>query len=366
MIGAGVVGAAVAWHLQCLGRHSVLMDPSLACAVPEESNERRLNGSTASLGVLMGHAFRRSSGRGWRLRQRSMALWPDWVAELNHPSTPVALETPLIQLAGSHEEAERMRELAGTRTQAGLHFLDEHALEPAPTPWPRVGHGALLSKRDGRVDPLHLLRALRRAFVAHGGELKATTVQHLERFDAGREGRWRVITAESDPLVVDAVVICSALGSTELLHPLGYDRPMEAVLGQVLELKRQDPHPSWNHWPAVLTCGGVNLIPHGDRQLWLGATVEPGTVPDSGLASAMKTLNNLAPLWLQSAEVVGQWHGLRARPQGRPAPLLEHLEPGLILASGHYRNGVLLAPASAEWVGQQLGSTTPDRTPRRR
>ena len=45
-----------------------------------------------------------------------------------------------------------------------------------------------------------------------------------------------------------------------------------------------------------------------------------------------------------------QWQGLRARPEGRPAPLLEALEPGLLLASGHYRNGVLLAPASAAWV----------------
>lgn len=357
MIGAGVVGTSVAWHLQCLGHHALLVDPSLASDVPEESSQRWLNGSTASLGVLMGHAFRRSSGRGWRLRQRSMALWPDWVAELNHPSTPLALETPLVQLAGSHEEAERMRELAGTRAQAGLLFLDDNALEPAPTPWPKVGHGALLSNRDGRVDPLHLLRALRRAFVAQGGELKPTTVGHLERSDAGREGRWRVITAESDPLVVDALVICSALGSSELLHPLGHDRPMEAVLGQVLELKQQDPQPSWEHWPAVLTCGGINLIPHSEGQLWLGATVEPGTVADSSLLESMKSLNNQAPLWLQDAEVIGQWHGLRARPQGRPAPLLEQLEPGLILASGHYRNGVLLAPASAEWVGQQIDAS---------
>ena len=357
MIGAGVVGTAVAWHLQCLGHQALLMDPSLASAVPEASSQRWLNGSTASLGVLMGHAFRRSSGRGWRLRQRSMALWPDWVAELNHPSTPLALETPLVQLAGSHEEAERMRELAAARTQAGLQFLDEQALEPAPTPWPRLGYGALLSNRDGRTDPLHLLRALRRAFLAQGGELKPITVQHLDRSDAGQEGRWRVITAKSDPLVVDAVVICSALGSSQLLEPLGHQRPMEAVLGQVLELKRQDHQLSWEHWPAVLTCAGINLIPHGDRHLWLGATVEPGTEANPALLPVMQSLNKQAPLWLQDAEVIGQWHGLRARPQGRPAPLLEQLEPGLILASGHYRNGVLLAPASAEWVGQQIAAS---------
>jgi len=52
--------------------------------------------------------------------------------------------------------------------------------------------------------------------------------------------------------------------------------------------------------------------------------------------------------------VLRQWQGLRARPLGRPAPLLEQLEPGLLLASGHYRNGVLLAPATAAWVAEQI------------
>ena len=64
----------------------------------------------------------------------------------------------------------------------------------------------------------------------------------------------------------------------------------------------------------------------------------------------MRSLNEQAPDWLREADVIEQWSGLRARPVDRPAPLLEVLEPGLILATGHYRNGVLLTPATAEWV----------------
>ena len=52
--------------------------------------------------------------------------------------------------------------------------------------------------------------------------------------------------------------------------------------------------------------------------------------------------------------MVRQWQGLRCRPVGRPAPVLEQLEPGLLLVSGHYRNGVLLAPASAAWARDQI------------
>ena len=76
---------------------------------------------------------------------------------------------------------------------------------------------------------------------------------------------------------------------------------------------------------------------------------------------ALRALGGDAPPWLQQAEEIGRWHGLRARPHGRPAPLLEVLEPGLILATGHYRNGVLLAPATAEWVCDQLDPSTSNK-----
>ena len=82
--------------------------------------------------------------------------------------------------------------------------------------------------------------------------------------------------------------------------------------------------------------------------------MEPGSEAAADPLSLMRHLNNTAPDWLRSASVIEHWSGLRARPEERPAPLLELLEPGLILASGHYRNGVLLTPATAEWVGTAL------------
>ena len=93
----------------------------------------------------MGHAFRRSSGRAWRLRQRSMALWPGWVERLNHPETPLQLQTPLIQLASSADEADRLRQLAASRPESGLQFVENDRLpEPSPTG---------LSRGTGRCAP---------------------------------------------------------------------------------------------------------------------------------------------------------------------------------------------------------------------
>ena len=113
MIGAGAVGAGTAWHLARQGHDVTLIDPSLDAPLQRSnSHDQALNGTAASLGVLMGNVFRRSSGRAWRLRQRSMELWPQWVERLNHPESPLRLDTPLIQLASSPLESERMQSLA--------------------------------------------------------------------------------------------------------------------------------------------------------------------------------------------------------------------------------------------------------------
>ena len=305
----------------------------------------------------MGHAFRRSGGRAWRLRQRSMALWPSWCERLNHPETPLELQTPLIQLASHADEAARLRQLAASRPESGLQFVENDRLPQAKPDWPQPGYGAMRSEHDGRVDPLPLLKALRRRLAIAGVDQLTNCVESLERLSSGRHG-WQIHSQDGHSRKVDFVVICTALGSQGLLQPLGHDRPMDAVLGQVLDLAIDRTPSAWASWPAVLTCAGINLIRHSGNRLWLGATLEPGDTLDPSAVELMRSLEGLAPEWLQEAKLIGQWHGLRARPRDRPAPLLETLEPGLLLASGHYRNGVLLTPATAEWIEEQIDNST--------
>ena len=362
MIGAGAVGAGTAWHLARQGHNVTLIDPSVDAPIQRSNgHQQALNGTAASLGVLMGNVFRRSSGRAWRLRQRSMELWPQWVEKLHHPDTPLQLDSPLIQLASSPLELERMQSLAKQRRELGLESFSSESTEALETsdqiPLPNPGHGGLRSQNDGRIDPLALQRALRRSLKAEKVALLPARVTTLHRPNPGDRNLWRLELSTGHNTHCDVVVICTALDSSLLLQPLGHEFPMEAVLGQVLDLQVSASAKAWDHWPAVLVCNGINLIRHGDNGLWLGATLEQGEEPSAEEPSIMRRLDGLAPSWLQQAEVVNQWHGLRARPSGRPAPLLEVLEPGLILASGHYRNGVLLAPATADWVGQQMVNT---------
>jgi len=298
----------------------------------------------------MGHVFRRSSGRGWRLRRRSMELWPQWIEALQAHQPDLKLHTGLLQIAEDQRAAERMASLAAQRVDRGLQMVANSDLA---TVWPTARHGGLHSRHDGRVDPLLLQLALRQALAGQSTELNATAVVRLER----NGNCWRVHRADGDSSVHNLVVLCTALNSDVLLEPLGQARPMTPVLGQALSLELTTGPTTWSNWPSVLVDQGFNLIPTAPGRLLLGATVEPGDRASEDPLSLMRNLNERAPEWLRSATVVGHWSGLRARPVDRPAPLLEEVEPGLLLASGHYRNGVLLAPGTAEWVAAAVEQT---------
>ena len=342
----------MAWHLARKGHRITLIDPGLEEPVERTSGDGNpLTGTVASLGVLMGNVFRRSSGRGWRLRQRSMALWPAWVSALQRQEPNLTLETPLLQLADGDETLGRMRQLAEARSARGVSLLERHELQSI---WPGITHGGLLSERDGRINPLLLLKALRKALANLPVTGVTAAVETISRTGQGQGSGWQLVCHDGRCLHQDAVVICAALNSPALLQPLGHPRPMQPVLGQALKLKITSGPTDWMSWPAVLVHRGYNLIPDGHGHLLLGATVEPGERSMPEPLQLMRDLEHSAPEWLRNARVLDHWSGLRARPVERPAPLLERLEPGLLLATGHYRNGVLLTPATAEWVEQNL------------
>ena len=280
-----------------------------------------------------------------------MALWPTWVSALQRQEPNLTLETPLLQLADGDETLGRMRQLAEARSARGVSLLERHELQSI---WPGITHGGLLSERDGRINPLLLLKALRKAMANLPVTGVTAAVETISRTGHGQGSGWQLVCHDGRCLHQDAVVICAALNSPALLQPLGHPRPMQPVLGQALKLKITSGPADWMSWPAVLVHRGYNLIPDGHGHLLLGATVEPGERSMPEPLQLMRDLEHSAPEWLRNARVLDHWSGLRARPVERPAPLLERLEPGLLLATGHYRNGVLLTPATAEWVEQNL------------
>jgi glycine/D-amino acid oxidase-like deaminating enzyme len=379
VLGAGLVGLASAWLLQRRGHRVLLLDPCLGDGRTDADPADPLpplSGSRAALGVLMAQVFHRSSGRGWRLRQRSLELWADWRRQLEARGRPIAARSGLLLLAADPEERERQQRLALERRRNGLplEIWEPDRLAALKPQLPAGAYGGLHSPADGQLDPLQALDALHSDATAAGLSSLATAVEAIERSSGGLG--WRVVLADGQRLEAEWLLLAAGASASALLarldQGLAADWPIEPVLGQALELElpegvgRQLAVDGDGGWPGVVVWKGINLVPRpdlpGGRRLWLGATLEPGQTANPEALQAMVNLNGSAPDWLRQARVCRHWQGLRARPVGRPAPLLESLAPGLLLAGGHYRNGVLLAPATAEWVLQQVEGQ-PDQRP---
>ena len=363
VVGAGVIGVLAAWRLALAGHAVTLVDPALAPRRegPDPANApARLSGSQAALGVLMARVFHRSSGRAWRLRQRSHTLWTEWLAELERRGHHLPRRHGLLLLAASPEDLERQAQIAADRARLGIPMqrLAPEELADLHPALPGAPLGGLLSPEDGQIDPGPLLQALLQEARAAGAATVADAAVAVERTPgAGPGHRWRLRLSGGSHLQADWLVVSLGLASADLLATLGHPLLLEPVLGQALELELP-ADPAWT-WPGVVVGRGVNLVPRPDlaatgRRLWLGATLEPGAAASPQALSELRTLGGEAPPWLQEAAVVRSWQGLRVRPVGQPAPVLTEPEPGLLVASGHYRNGVLLAPATAEWLVERL------------
>ncbi len=302
----------------------------------------------------MANVSRKSRGRAWELRQRSMQLWPSWIEKLSTQENPLSISTPLIQLARSKEEANAMKELAIERNILGIEFLP-----PRSTNWlqdwlPTPYLGGLISHNDGRINPLSLQKCLYSALLKRNVKIINQSVISLKRCSSNIDKQWVLKLQDGKTISQDYIVICAAMGSNLLLNPLGHDCAIEPVLGQAIKVQLNIYNNDFSKWPAVLINQGINMIPDGDKQMIIGATLEPGTKPNIDSLTKMKGLNGEQPEWLKRSTIIDQWYGIRCRPIQQPAPVHEQLEQGLILASGHYRNGILLAPVSAEWVGNQI------------
>ena len=351
VIGSGIAGISTAFQLGKKGYKVNLIDPIVNSEV---NNLNPRNGTQASLGVLMGNIYKRSKGRAFLLRNKSMNLWNKWLTQINYSDSEYLFKKPLIKLADSEKEYQSMINLIENKKEYGIELLDKNSLDFWNSIFDKKLIGGLISHKDGRLDPIKTIKSLMQSLDQIKINKIDKSVKNINRNNNIFKKRWNINLENNQSMDQDFIIICSALSTQKLLEPLGHEILLEPILGQVIELELKNKTEDWKSWPGVLNFQSKNFIHLDSNHLVIGATVEKGIQPNKRCKEEMLNINNTFHKWISNAKICREWSGIRAKPLNEPSPLLKSIEPGLLINTGHYRNGLLLAPACAEWVSDEI------------
>lgn len=355
IIGAGVVGGAIAYELSRIPQLNItLLDRHGAAS-----------GATgAALGVLMGVMSMKKKGRAWALRHTSMKRYETLIPELEDiTKIHIPYTKGILKLLFPEDNLVKWEQLSEIRRYQGyqLEIWPPAQVEKSLS-YINTNNiiGAVYSPGDGQVNPTILTQTLIAGAQINGADCQFDV--NVDNIILNSDKIKLETTAES--LNVDWLVISAGLGSTPLTASLKETIAIGPVLGQGLELKLEQ---GLGDGQPVISGDDVHIIPLPEGSYWVGATVEfpqekGEVVPDPEMLAEVKRKAIAVCPSLAHGTMVRTWWGLRPRPQGRFAPIIEKL-PGydrVLLATGHYRNGILLAPATAIAIRNLLLSETKD------
>jgi glycine oxidase len=363
VIGGGVIGLSIAWRAAQQGMSVVVADPQ-----PGE-------GAThAAAGMLTPIAEAAYAEREiFALGQESLRRYPDFISELEEATGLSAgfRQTGTLQVAYDADDLALLSETRVLQESFGVHLQQltaRECREAEPMLHPSV-RGGLLAPGDGSVDPRELAVALLAAAQAAGARLIRSSAAGVCS-SGGRATGGRL--ADGSVIAAGWTVLAAGWQSAALAGlPPGTAPPVRPVKGQILRLRTSAADEASGLPPGLLrrTVRGVirgssiYLVPRDSGELVIGATQEElgadTRVTAGGVWELLRDARNLVPgvTELEVADIVA---GLRP---GTPdnAPVLGPCAlAGLVLATGHFRAGVLLAPVTADTVTAYLRDEVPD------
>ena len=355
VIGAGIIGSAIALRLAPSGLRVIVFDRG------EPGGEA----SSASAGMIAPFGERIEPGPFFDLCLESYRLYPDFVQEIEELSGARVgyRRNGTLLVAVSEDETQELEGIAAAQQKLGLpnEQLDGGAArQRVPGLSPAVQHGLLLPG-DHCVDSEILTRAVIGA---------AQLQQNVSFFSQSpvrrlkvRKGRIESVEVGADHIGHGATfsagqfVLAAGCWSAELAVPLGIELHTEPCRGQMMEFDCPA------ELPLVLRAGHHYLVPRDGGRALLGTTMEyvgyDKTVTAGGLRSILEGAERILPE-VRNFKFRRAWAGMRPDTADH-LPILGHGElPNLVFATGHFRNGILLAPVTAKLVSELVltGSTS--------
>ncbi|HEY2476285.1 MAG TPA: glycine oxidase ThiO [Candidatus Cybelea sp.] len=348
VVGAGLIGLAIAFELAERGASVRVYDR----AQPARA------ASWAAAGLLAPYSETLRDPWLLPLCESSLREYPAFVQRVRDAGSvdPRFHSGEVLHAAFTQEQGSDLLALYAAFAERSVRceMLDRSQILTTE-PW--IGHdviAGLLVRDEGWVDNRRLGRALVSACERRGVRVMQTSAVRVEC-----DGR-RVLGVASDFGFVAAGAVVNACGAWAAALegvPKSCVPPVTPVKGQMLALGVPDGFVRRASW-----LGGVYLVPRDDGRLLVGATVESAGFDDRVTAGGMNTLLHAA---LRAAPSLGgfsiteTWAGLRpGTPDGLPFLGATSLQ-GFVLATGHYRNGVLLAPVTARLLAEAIEGKAP-------
>lgn len=366
VVGGGIVGLTIAVQLQRSGHQVLVIDPSPA------------QGATfAAAGMLAPVSeFHFQEDALNALMLESARLWPDFAASLasssssGNGSAEIGYNTqPTLVLGADVGDRGTLNQLKDAQLALGLD-IDQLTLREARAREPLLSSQlacAFLSRSDNHIDPRAVAQALQRELFesaesrGHPEPLLASNVEALLHTEPGNPESpiAGVFTDDAQRIFARETILANALGTAKIAGlPEHVNLPLRPVFGDILRLRVPE------HLRPLLsgTIRGsvrgvpIYLVPRADNTIVIGATSREDGNPGVSAGGVYQLLRDAAVLLPAVAELELIEVTARARP-GTPdnSPLIGRIEtsdgntiPGLILATGLFRHGVLLSPITAQ------------------
>ena len=341
IIGSGIIGKFNALELSELGFRITLIDQT-----------EQKNSSNAALGLLMGNMYQKRRGRSWDLRKQSIELWPKWITFLQKFNYELNIEKPLVQLTTSEEKFEKLKKFILTFNDLNLRILDKESIiiKNINKAFHTKNIKGIISLKDGRIDAMTLLKTLDKYL-----KLKNINFVKEEIIKIRKSNKqWISTTRKNENISSDMVILCNSLKTVDLIDGLSHKIKLKPVLGQAIEVDINDAKVDLLSLPKQFSINSKNIIPKSRNKLIIGSTDEYSTTPEENTFEKLTNFLDKQPSWLREAKISKKWYGIRSRPIGEPSPIMKNLEEGLIICTGFYKNGILLAPACSRWVANEI------------
>lgn len=344
IIGGGVNGSSIAYYLSKRGKKVLLLEKD--CLASKSSR--------AAAGMLAAQAELDDDGPLFQFAKKSRAMFPSLVEELEDLSGYHIglINKGMYKIALTKEQEEELKKTIIVHQNAGeeAEWVSGDELRKREKAISEHVLGGMYIPKDGHLSAYDLSLAFARSAAVLGAEIK----EHTKVLDFLIEaGEIKGVVTSAGHFLAENVIVTGGAWSSEILKSTGLHLQASPVKGECFSVKSVKPLIE-----ATIFSHGCYIVPKKNGRIIVGATMVPNTFDQKVTFEAIQVLTERAKKIIPEIvhlEWEKAWAGIRPYTADMMPYLGVHPEiHRLYIATGHFRNGILLSPATGEFIADMI------------